>query len=134
MTSDVKQHALAVLADVWALSPNVRLGQLFAHLGFLGEAQIGRGLGDIEDDELMAILQRHRTELVARSEGVPDSVPKQAGTATSLSGSESVTLPRRMANNATETVEKPRLLRAGSPRLRHPEQADDFAMDMTEES
>ena len=45
MTPDLQREALAVLAEVWTLSPDVRLGQLFAHLGFLGEAHLGRGLG-----------------------------------------------------------------------------------------
>jgi hypothetical protein len=66
MTSDVQREALGVLAEVWSLSPDVRLGQLFAHLGFLGEAHLGRGLGYIDDDELLSILYRHRDELLAR--------------------------------------------------------------------
>ena len=57
---------LTVLAEVWELSPDVRLGQLFAHLGFLGEVHLGRGLGNIDDDELLSILYRHRDELRAR--------------------------------------------------------------------
>ena len=71
MTSDLQREALAVLAEVWALSPDVRLGQLFAHLGFLGEAHLGRGLGYIDDDELLSILYRHRAELLVRSEAAP---------------------------------------------------------------
>ena len=35
MIPDVQREALAALAGVWALSPDVRLGQLFAHLGLL---------------------------------------------------------------------------------------------------
>jgi hypothetical protein len=69
--SDVNREALAVLAEVWTLSPDVRLGQLMAHLGFLGEAHVGKGLGYIEDDELIAVLYRHRAELRARLEGTP---------------------------------------------------------------
>ena len=57
---------MGLLAGVWALSPDVRLGQLMAHLGFLGEAHFGQGLGYIDDDELMAVLQRHKAELAAR--------------------------------------------------------------------
>lgn len=68
MTSDRKREALDLLAQVWSLSSDVRLGQLFAHLGFLGEAHFDRGLGDIEDDELLAVLVRHRSELIDRSE------------------------------------------------------------------
>ena len=91
MTPDAQREALALLAEVWALSPDVRLGQLFAHLGFLGETHLGRGLGYIEDDELIAIMYRHRAELVARLQGTPDHVPQPTGAATSVSGSS--TLP-----------------------------------------
>jgi hypothetical protein len=68
MMSDRQKEPLAVLADIWALSPDVRLGQLFAHLGFLGEVHLGRSLGYIDDDELLSILYRHRAELLARLE------------------------------------------------------------------
>lgn len=67
MTPETQREALAVLGEIWAMSPDVRLGQLFAHLGFLGEAHLGRGLGDIDDDEMLSILYRHRAELMARS-------------------------------------------------------------------
>jgi hypothetical protein len=66
MTPESQREALAALAEVWALSPDVRLGQLFAHLGFLGEAHLGQGLGYIDDDELIAIMVRHKAELIAR--------------------------------------------------------------------
>jgi hypothetical protein len=85
MTPDaLREEAMAVLTEVWSLSPDVRLGQLFAHLGFLGEAHLGRGLGDIEDDEIMAILYRHRVELTARLKATPSPT---RGVATSVSGS-----------------------------------------------
>ena len=76
MTSDLQREAVAVLAEAWALSPEVRLGQLLAHLGFLGGAHLDKGLGYIEDDEVVAIMYRHRTELVARLQGTPDLAPK----------------------------------------------------------
>jgi hypothetical protein len=72
MTSDQQREALSVLADIWRLSPDVRLGQLFAHLGFLGEVHLNRGLGYIDDDELLSILYRHREELLARVQGARD--------------------------------------------------------------
>jgi hypothetical protein len=71
MTPDIRREALAVLAEVWSLSPDVRLGQLMAHLGFLGEVHLGRGLGYIDDDELLSVLYRHRAELLARVQGQP---------------------------------------------------------------
>jgi hypothetical protein len=89
--TDMQRESLAVLAEVWGLSPEVRLGQLMAHLGLLGEAHLGKGIGDIEDDELIAVLYRHRAELRARLEGAPNEALPSAGTATSVSGSP--TLP-----------------------------------------
>jgi hypothetical protein len=89
--TDIQREALTVLQDVWALSPDVRLGQLMAHLGFLGEAHVEKGLGYIEDDELLAILYRHRDELRARSQSAANQVLPSTGTAVSVSGSS--TLP-----------------------------------------
>ena len=91
MIPDVQRDALTVLSEVWALAPDVRLGQLLAHIGFLGEAHLGKGLGYIDDDEIIAILYRHRAELVARLQGPPNQAPHAAGAATSVSGSS--TLP-----------------------------------------
>jgi hypothetical protein len=73
MTSEIRSEALTLLGEIWELSPDVRMGQLVAHLGFLGESHFGHGLGDIDDDELMAILERHKAELQARFQQV--SVP-----------------------------------------------------------
>jgi hypothetical protein len=85
--TDMQREALAVLAEVWSISPDVRLGQLMAHLGFLGEIHLGKGLGYIEDDEFVAVLYRHRTELRARLEGPPNEALQPAEAGTSVSGS-----------------------------------------------
>jgi hypothetical protein len=84
---DMHREALTVLAEVWTLSPDVRLGQLMAQLGFLGEVHVGKGLGYIDDDELIAVLYRHRAELTARLEGTPDQALEPGEAATSVSGS-----------------------------------------------
>ena len=76
MTSETRSEAIALLAEVWELSPDVRLGQLLAHLGFLGEAHLGHGLGDIEDEELMAILERHKSELEGRLASTNEAAPR----------------------------------------------------------
>jgi hypothetical protein len=55
---------------------------LLTHLGFLGEAHLGHGLGDIEDDEFTAILQRHKAELENRLYGAP----QQPSAGVSVSG------------------------------------------------
>jgi hypothetical protein len=90
--TEMQREALAVLTEVWSLAPDVRLGQLMAHLGFLGEAHVGKGLGYIEDDELVAVLYRHRAEMRARLEVAPTQAPQPTGASTSVSGSS--TLPQ----------------------------------------
>ncbi len=81
MIPATQREALAVLAEVCELSPDVRLGQLLAHLGFLGEDQTGRSLWDIDDEQLLAVLYHHRAELAARQPASPDPVLKPTGTA-----------------------------------------------------
>jgi hypothetical protein len=81
MSGDVRQEALAVLAELAALAPEVRLGQLMAHLGFLGEDQVERSLWDIEDDDLLAVLYRHRSELLTRQHPTPNKPLQQTGPA-----------------------------------------------------
>jgi hypothetical protein len=67
MIPPVQQEALAVLAELCDLeADDMRLGQLCAVLGFLGEDATGRTLWDIEDDELLRVMHQHRTNLVAR--------------------------------------------------------------------
>ena len=81
MSADARQEALAMLAELAALAPEVRLGQLMAHLGFLGEDQVERTLWDIEDDDLLAVLHRHRSELLARQQPTPNQALQQTGPA-----------------------------------------------------
>lgn len=71
MITDARQEALTVLTELAQLAPDVRLGQLMAHLGFLSEDQINRSIWDVEDDELLAVLNRHREELFARRQQEP---------------------------------------------------------------
>lgn len=84
MISTTQCEAMNVLAELCELSPDVRLGQLLAHLGFLGEDQFGRSLGDIDDEQLLTVLYHHRAELVGRQ---PES-PKLASLVTGLLGHE----------------------------------------------
>lgn len=86
MTPGIQREALSLLAELWSLSPDVRLGQLFSHLGFLGESHVGSGLGYIDDDELVAVMHRHKAELLARLQGVSPSV-RATGVEFSVSGS-----------------------------------------------
>jgi hypothetical protein len=62
-----RQEALTVLAELVARSSDVRLGQLLAHIGFLGEDQTGRSLWDIDDEQFLAVLHHHLAELIERT-------------------------------------------------------------------
>jgi hypothetical protein len=81
--TDAQRGALAVLAELWAPSSDVRLGQLFAHIGFLGEVHLDRGLGYLEDDEMIAVMYRRKAELGARLQSAPSQTigPNEAAAA-----------------------------------------------------
>jgi hypothetical protein len=69
--TDNRGEILSLLAQLSAMAPDVRLGQLMAHLGWLGEAHQGKGLAEIEDDELAALMVRHLGELNSRQGASP---------------------------------------------------------------
>lgn len=98
MNSELQRETLAVLSEIWSLSPEARLGQIFDFLGFVGDIQLGRGLGDIEDDELLAVMYRHRAELIARIQGNPNQSLPPTSAAVSVSGSSTI------AESATASV------------------------------
>ena len=81
MISTTQHEALTLLSDLCELSHEVRLGQLLAHIGFLGEDQTGRSLGDIDDEELLAVLYHHRAELIGRQSGDPNQTLHETGAA-----------------------------------------------------
>jgi hypothetical protein len=94
MIPSTQREALAVLAELCELSPDVRLGQLLAHLGFLGEDQTGRSLWDIEDEQLLAVIYHHRAELASRQADSPSQPLQPAGAAGPVSSSSA---PSRVA-------------------------------------
>jgi hypothetical protein len=71
MTPNARRDALTALAELSDLVPEVHIGQLVAHLGFLSEDEGGRGLGDIEDGELLVVIRRHREEVAHLSDDRP---------------------------------------------------------------
>ncbi len=81
MIPPTQREALAVLAELCDLSPDVRLGQLLAHLGFLGEDQTERSLWDIDDEQPLAVMYHHRAELVARQPGAANEPFQPTGPA-----------------------------------------------------
>jgi hypothetical protein len=81
MTPDARREALAALAQLSDLTPEVRIGQLVAHLGILSEDDGGHGLGNIEDCDLLTVIQRHREELSHVSASLHNQTPQQTGAA-----------------------------------------------------
>jgi hypothetical protein len=66
MTLATQHELLEKLAVLWELSPEVRFGQLLANLGFLAEDRTDQSLWDIEDEQLLKVMEKHRTELSQR--------------------------------------------------------------------
>ena len=64
MIQVTQQSILRNLAVLCEPSPDIRVGQLLAHLGFLAEDRYERTLWEIDDVELLQILEQHRTELM----------------------------------------------------------------------
>jgi hypothetical protein len=92
MISQTQREAFSILAELRELSSDVRLGQLLAHLGFLGEDQTERTLWDIDDEQLLAVLYHHRAELVGQSHQPPEQLlDPAAGGITGLPGATSPT-------------------------------------------
>ena len=70
MIPPIRQEMLNTLARLCELSPEVRFGQLLAHLGFLAEDRSDRTLWDLEDHDLLALMEHHQAELSKRREHV----------------------------------------------------------------
>jgi len=70
MITPTQQEIVRQLASLCELAPDVRVGQLMAHLGFLGEDMFERNLWDIEDDDLLRVVERHAAELRQRQSNV----------------------------------------------------------------
>jgi hypothetical protein len=51
-------------------SPDIRIGQLVAWLGELSVDMGGRGLWDVEDEELLPVIERFRQDLSRRHSDV----------------------------------------------------------------
>ena len=65
--ADIQTNLLHRLDEVRRLCPDMRLGQLMATLGLLGEDATGRSLWDIEDEELAAALEKLANDLARRA-------------------------------------------------------------------
>lgn len=72
MTETSTRDLLERLDELRAMCPDLRFGQMLATLGMLGEDAVGRNLWDIEDDELLAAIERFRQDLSQCEVGVDD--------------------------------------------------------------
>lgn len=81
IAADVQATVLQRLNEVRRLCPEMRLGQLMATLGLLGEDATGHSLWDIEDDEFANALERFANDLGRRTEACPsgEAGPSSAG-------------------------------------------------------
>ena len=64
------------LAEVRALCPEMRFGQMLATVGLLGEDETGHTLWDVEDVEFAAALERFAADLKRRAATEPANVSK----------------------------------------------------------
>jgi hypothetical protein len=71
MKTPVQQDLIAALSDVLDLNPDIRLGQLIAFMGDLGQLEFEYHLGDLEDEQLLTVLERHRANLLATGRMLP---------------------------------------------------------------
>jgi len=65
---DSQANVLHRLEEVRRFCPEMRLGQFLATVGMLGEDTTGRSLWDIEDDDLLAALERFAMDLARRTD------------------------------------------------------------------
>jgi hypothetical protein len=65
---DPQADALQRLRQVHRLCPDIRLGQLLATIGMLGEDATGRSSRDIEDEDLSAAIERFAADLARCAE------------------------------------------------------------------
>jgi hypothetical protein len=66
MISPVRQEVLQVLAELSAICPEVRLGQLIANLSYLARGLANESIWDMEDEELLEAARKHLEQWQAR--------------------------------------------------------------------
>lgn len=68
-TLDLQRDVLHRLEEIQRQCPDMRLGQILATVGMLGEDATGRSLWDIEDEDLSSAVERFASDLARRAEG-----------------------------------------------------------------
>jgi hypothetical protein len=67
IATEIHNGMLQRLDEVRRLCPEMRIGQLMATLGLLGEDATGKSLWDLEDEELAAALEKFAEDLARRT-------------------------------------------------------------------
>jgi hypothetical protein len=67
IATEIHNGLLQRLDEVRRLCPELRIGQLMATLGLLGEDATGKSLWDLEDEELAAALEKFAEDLARRT-------------------------------------------------------------------
>ena len=70
MINPVLQEILRELERLSELAPDVRFGQLVANLTFLAAGPWEEALWDLEDDQLLAAIHQHVSDLSSRQQSV----------------------------------------------------------------
>ena len=70
MINPVRQEILRELERLSELAPDVRFGQLVANLTFLAAGPWEEALWDLEDDQLLAAIHQHISDLSSRQQSV----------------------------------------------------------------
>jgi hypothetical protein len=70
MIDSARREMLRILAEISALAPEVRFGQLVANLTLLAVGPWDENLWDIEDDRLLEAMRQHLSDLQRRQQSV----------------------------------------------------------------
>ena len=70
MINPVRQEILRELERLSELAPDVRFGQLVANLTFLAAGPWEEALWHLEDDQLLAAIHQHISDLSSRQQSV----------------------------------------------------------------
>ena len=70
MIPPIQQTIVEKLASLCGLSPEIRVGQMLANLGFLSEEFTNQSLWDIEDEQLLNVIEIHLAQLSERQAAI----------------------------------------------------------------
>ena len=66
MMTQVQREALDLQAEILNLAPEIRLGQLWSFMGFLGHVEFHQSIDNLDDELMVQVLRRHRDNMARR--------------------------------------------------------------------